>query len=60
VVALICHTTTQQGLTVQAQLDEQVYKKGRKISDEELTAVKMTRAVFHGEWNYFIYPTLSF
>ncbi len=60
VVALIRHTTTQQGLTVQARLDEQVYEKGRKIRDDELTAIKMTRAVFHGEWNYFIYPTLSF
>ena len=60
VVALIGHTTTQQGLTIQAQLDEQVYEKGRKISDDELTAVKIERAVFHGEWNYRIYPALSF
>jgi hypothetical protein len=58
VVALIRHTSTRQGLTVQAQLDEQVYEKGRKISDHELAFVKIERAVFHGEWNYRIYPTL--
>lgn len=60
VVALIRHTTTRQGLTVQAQLDENVYEKGRKISDYELAAVKIERAVFHGEWNYRIYPALFF
>jgi hypothetical protein len=60
VVALIRHTTTRQGLTVQAQLDERLYEKGRKISDDELATVKIERAMFHGEWNYRIYPTLHF
>lgn len=60
VVALIRHTTTRQGLTVQAQLDERPYETGRKISDHELAAVKIERAIFHGEWNYRIYPTLCF
>lgn len=58
VVTLIRHTSTRQGLTVQAQLDEHVYEKGLKISDQELASVKIERAVFHGEWNYRIYPAL--
>ena len=60
VVALIRHTSTRQGLTVQAQLDRHAYEKGRKISDQELASVKIERAVFHGEWNYRIYPALFF
>lgn len=58
VVALIGHTTTQQGLTVQAQLDERIYEKGRKISVHAFASVKIERVVFHGEWNYRIYPAL--
>lgn len=57
VVHLISHTTTQQGLTIRAQLDEQVYEKGRKVSDEALAAVNIERATFHGEWNYIIHPS---
>lgn len=57
VVNLISHTTTEQGLTIHAQLDEQIYEKGRKVSDEEFAAVNIERAMFHGEWNYIIHPT---
>jgi hypothetical protein len=56
VVSFISHTTTEQGLRIHAQLDERVYKRGRKISDEELAEVNIERATFHGEWNYIIHP----
>lgn len=56
VVNFISHTTTDQGLRIHAQLDERIYKRGRKISDEELAEVNIKRAVFHGEWNYTILP----
>jgi Rhodopirellula transposase DDE domain len=56
VVQLIGRTTTKTGLTVQARLDENQYAKGIKVSDEELSAVKLEKDDFHGEWNYTIHP----
>jgi hypothetical protein len=56
IVKLISHTTTTAGLTITAQLDEQPYEKGRNVTDEELAAVNIERAAFHGEWNYIIKP----
>jgi hypothetical protein len=57
VIKLISNTTTTTGLRIRATLDERVYKKGRKVSDEELATVNIERAKFHGEWNYTIKPT---
>jgi hypothetical protein len=56
VVNRIANTKTSTGLTILAQLDERIYETGRKISDEELAAVHIERANFHGEWNYVIKP----
>jgi hypothetical protein len=57
VVSLIGSTKTSTGLTVQAALDTKAYATGIKVSDEELAAVRLERATFHGEWNYIISPT---
>lgn len=57
VVNLIAATTTRKGLKVKAELDDGLYPKGIKISDEELEAVRIFREDFHGEWNYSILPT---
>ena len=54
IVNLIGSTTTQSGLTIIAELDINLYPKGVRISDEELGAVNLTKASFHGEWNYTI------
>ncbi|MDO8619431.1 MAG: ISAzo13 family transposase [Candidatus Daviesbacteria bacterium] len=54
VVNLIGNTKTKTGLTVEAVLDENIYEKGIKISDEELNLVKLEKDDFHGEWNYRI------
>ncbi len=32
------------------------YEKGRKVADETLNALNLTRHAFHGEWNYVIRP----
>jgi hypothetical protein len=56
VVSLIGSTTTKTGLTVKARLDRRRYRKGVKVSDEQLAAVRLTPARFHGEWNYAIDP----
>jgi hypothetical protein len=56
VVNLISHTTTKAGLQIQAELDANAYKTGRKVSDEEFAAIRLEEASFHGEWNYTIAP----
>ena len=56
VVSLIGATTTETGLKVHAEIDPTTYKKGRKVSDEELAAVNIKPSRFHGEWNYVISP----
>lgn len=59
IVSLIAATTTRAGLKVQAMLDENLYPKGRKVSDKQLAAVNLQRDEFHGDWNYTISPNLS-
>ncbi|HWG05917.1 MAG TPA: ISAzo13 family transposase [Beijerinckiaceae bacterium] len=56
IVQLIAATTTDTGLTVRAELDENKYPKGVKVSDAQLPAVNLAPHSFHGEWNYTISP----
>ena len=56
VVQLIGNTTTKSGLRICADLDENIYEKGKKISDEQLGQVNLVKQEFHGEWNYIIKP----
>jgi transposase len=57
IVQLIAATTTEAGLKVRAELDENKYPKGVKISDAQLAAVNLKPHPFHGDWNYTISPT---
>ena len=57
VVELIANTTTRQGLTIRAELDENEYPTGIKVSDERMAALNLSRDEFHGDWNYTISPT---
>ncbi|HMB08161.1 MAG TPA: ISAzo13 family transposase [Isosphaeraceae bacterium] len=57
IINLIAGTATEQGLTIQAELDPGEYPTGIKVSDEELAAVKMEPNDFHGNWNYRICPS---
>jgi Rhodopirellula transposase DDE domain len=56
IVNLIGNTKTRAGLHIKAELDENSYPLGIKVTDEQLAAVRITRDVFHGEWNYTIQP----
>jgi Rhodopirellula transposase DDE domain len=56
IVNLIASTTTKTGLIVRAALDPRQYETGITVSDEELEHLRLTRAKFHGEWNYSIKP----
>jgi hypothetical protein len=56
IVQLIAATTTSTGLTIRAELDENKYPKGVKVSEAQLAAVRLTRHDFHGDWNYTIAP----
>ena len=56
VVNLIGSTTTDQGLQIRSQLDENTYEAGRKVSDQELAQLAIERDEFHGEWNYRLRP----
>ena len=49
-------TTTKKGLTIRCALDQNQYPAGRKVSDQELKAINITRDDFHGEWNYSLIP----
>ncbi len=56
VINLISNTKTKKGLTVKAVLDENEYKKGLKVTDEEMANINVVKNDFHGEWNYKIAP----
>jgi len=54
IVNLISNTKTKSGLEIRAELDENKYAKGIKISDEDFKSIKLKKCEFHGEWNYII------
>ncbi len=57
IIKLISATRTSKGLTVQCELDDNAYEKGRTVSDEQMAALNIKRDPFHGEWNYTIRPS---
>lgn len=58
VVNLIAAVKTKTGLYVKSKLDENIYEKGKSISDQELKEIKLKKHKFHGEWNYTISPNM--
>jgi hypothetical protein len=58
VVQLIAATRTDAGLTVRAELDENKYPKGIKVSDAQFTAINISHHSFQGHWNYTISPNV--
>jgi hypothetical protein len=44
------------GLKVRAELDENKYPGGVKVSDAQMAAINLSRHAFHGDWNYTIAP----
>lgn len=59
VVNLISQTTTDQGLAIQAGLDDNRYPTGAKVPDELFNTIALERDEFHGDWNYKIKPRLK-
>ena len=57
IVNLIANTTTAKGLKIRAALDTGTYPTGVQVNDDDLAAVKLKRASFHGDWNYCVLPT---
>jgi transposase len=57
IIKLIANTATAQGLKIKAELDSGAYPLGIKVTDEELAAVNLKPAPFHGDWNYRILPS---
>jgi hypothetical protein len=56
IIELISATTTKTGLTVRCELDTGQYPSGIVVSDQDMAAINIKRAEFHGEWNYTISP----
>ena len=56
IIKLIANTTTKTGLKIRAGLDTGKYPTGIIVTDEELAALNLKRANFHGEWNYKLMP----
>jgi transposase len=56
VVNLIGQTTTAKGLRIHAELDENDYPAGVKVSNKMLADLALERDDFHGEWNYRLKP----
>jgi hypothetical protein len=57
IVQLIGATKTETGLKVECEIDGNLYPRGVQVTDQEMQAINLTRAEFHGEWNYTIGPT---
>jgi hypothetical protein len=56
VVQLIGSTRTRAGLKVSARLDRRKYQTGKKVPEAVMSALNLTHAAFHGEWNYTLHP----
>ena len=56
IVQLIAATTTQAGLKVRCELDQESYPAGIKVKDSEMNSLNLRRHDFHGDWNYTISP----
>lgn len=56
IVQLIAATSTKTGLKVRAEADPSHYQTKLKPSADQMNSIKLSRADFHGEWNYTIKP----
>lgn len=59
IINLITATTTQTGLAVKSKLDSNTYPSGVKISDQQMSQLRLRRDQFRGDWNYSILPRRS-
>jgi Rhodopirellula transposase DDE domain len=52
-------TTTTAGLTVNAHLDQEIYRKGRKVTDRQLKELALSTHEVCPRWNYTLAPRLT-
>ncbi len=57
IVNLIGNTATKGGLSIRSELDDASYEVGKKVEDDVMSSLSITRCDFHGEWNYSIAST---
>ena len=56
IISLIRATTTESGLKVYCDIDENHYPKGIAVEKRVMDALSIRRDPFHGEWNYTFLP----
>ena len=56
IVSLIANTRTTTGLKVRCVLDTNSYPAKTVVTDKQMAQLQLTRADFHGDWNYTIHP----
>ena len=56
IVSLIAGTKTTKGLQVACEMDDNEYKTGIKVDDEQFASINISPNEFPGEWNYCIMP----
>jgi len=56
IINLIAATTSKTGLAVKSKLDSNIYPPGIKVSDQQMTELRLRRDSFHGDWNYSLLP----
>lgn len=56
IVNLIGHTTTRGGLEIRSELDDNRYRTGRPVTEQQMESLLLKRDRFHGEWNYTLLP----
>jgi hypothetical protein len=56
IVSLIANTRTATGLKVRCVLDTNRYPPKTIVTDKQMAQLHVTRADFHGDWNYTIHP----
>jgi Rhodopirellula transposase DDE domain len=55
-LAFIRGTTTTAGLKVEAQLDQGIYRKGRKVTERQLKGLALSTHDICPRWNYTLAP----
>lgn len=58
-LAFIRGTTTTAGLTVEARLDQRIYRKGRKVTERQLKGLALSSHDVCPRWNYTLTPRLA-
>lgn len=56
IVSLIANTRTATGLKVRCVLDTNTYPPKTIVTNKQMAQLRITRADFHGDWNYTIHP----